>query len=260
MSSTRKIAVVTGVFFLITEIAAIGGLILIGPVLNGADYVVGSGADTRVFLGAFFEVILAIAVIGTSVTLFPILRRQNEGIALGYVSARVLEAVVITVGIISVLSVVTLRQDLAGAADANAASLETVGTSLVAIHDWTFLFGPSFAGGVGTLLLAYLMYRSGLVPRFIAVVGLVGDPLLFASATAQLFGLYEQTSVWPYLAALPIFAWEVTLAIWLIVKGFNPSAIARLQHDITVGELSDGIRHARRSPDASVDTPGSYKE
>jgi hypothetical protein len=203
VGSTRKIALVTGVFFIITEVAAIRGFILYGPVLNGADYVVGSGADTRVFLGAFFEIILAIAVIGTSVTLFPILRRQNEGIALGYVAARVLEAVVITVGIISLLSVVTLRQDLAGAAGANAASLETVGKSLVALHDWTMLFGPSFAGGVGTLLLAYLMYSSRLVPRFIAVMGLVGGPLIFATATGVLFGLYGKFSLWGLVGHSP---------------------------------------------------------
>ena len=154
--STRKTAVVTGVFFIVAAIATIAGLLLYGPVLK-ASYIVGLGADTRVFLGAFAEVITAIAVIGTGVTLFPVIKRQNEGIALGYVVGRLLEATVIVVGAISLVSVVTLRQDLAGTASANAASLVPVGRSLVAIHDWTFLFGPGFAIGVNTLMLAYLM-------------------------------------------------------------------------------------------------------
>ena len=121
--------------------------------------------------------ILAIAGIGTAVTLFPILKRQNEGFALGYVATRVVECTIIVVGIISVLSVVTLRQDLAGATGANAASLETVGTSLVAVKDWTFLFGPGLCAGIGNgILLGYLMYTSRLVPRYLAVLGLVGGP------------------------------------------------------------------------------------
>lgn len=224
--STRKIAVVAGAFFLITEITAIAGRVLYDPVLGHPGYIVGSGADTRVFLGAFSEVILAIAVIGTAVTLYPIVRRQHQSVALGYVCGRLLEAAIIVVGIISVLSVVTLRQDLAGASGRNAAALVTVSKSLVAIHDWTFLFGPDLVLGANTLLLAYLMYRSGLVPRFIALLGLVGGPLICASATAVLFGLYEQVSVWGAIAAIPVFAWEVTLAVWLIAKGFKPSPIA----------------------------------
>ena len=229
MSSPRKIAALAGAFFIIAAVAALAGLALYGPVLSDPRYIVtASGGDVRVLLGAFCEVILAIAVIGTAVTLFPVVRRQNEGIALGYVAGRVVEAVVIVTGIISLLSVVTLRQDLAGAAGANAASLVALGKALVAVHNWTFLFGPGLAIGVNTLMLAYLMYRSGLVPRLIAVLGLIGGPLVFASSAAVLFGLYEQVSVWGSIAAIPVFAWEMSLAVWLIAKGFNPSAIASL--------------------------------
>jgi len=218
--------VVVGVFFIVAAVAAIIGLALEGPVLNDPRYIVGSGDDSRVILGAFFEVILAISVIGTAVTLFPIVKRQDEGIALGYVAGRVVEAVVIVVGIISLLSVVRLRQGFAGATGADAASFVTVGKSLVAIHEWTFLFGPNLALGVNTLLLAYLMYRSRLVPRLIAVLGLIGGPLIFASGTAEMFGLYQQISVWGAIAAIPVFAWEMSLAVCLIVKGFKPSSIA----------------------------------
>ncbi len=224
MSSHRKIALVTGVFFILTFISAIAGLILYGPVLNDPDYVLGAGADTRVQWGAFCEVILAISNIGTAVALFSIVKRVNEGVALGYVATRVLEGTIIVVGIISVLSVVTLRQEFAGAAGANAASPTTAGQSLVAIHDWTFLFGPDFCAGIGNgILLGYLMYTSGLVPRRMALLGVIGGPLAVVSATLTLFGLIEQTSAPDFLLTLPEIAWELSLAIWLIVKGFNPS-------------------------------------
>ena len=226
MSSTRRIAVVAGVFFIVAAVAAIVGLALYGPVLNDPNYIVkGSGNDTRVFLGAFFEVIVAIAVIGTAVTLFPIVKRQNESIALGYVAGRVVESIVIVVGAIGLLSVVTLRRDFARATGANAASLVIVAKSLVVIHNWTFLVGPSLAIGVNTGLLAYLMYRSRLVPRIIPVLGLIGGPVIFAAGTAEMFGLFQQVSVWGAIAAIPVTAWEISLAVYLIVKGFKPSPI-----------------------------------
>ena len=228
MTSPRKIAIAAGVFYLVTHVTSIGALALYGPVLNNPDYIVGAGPDTRVLLGALFEVILALAIVGTAVTLFPVVKRQNEGIALGYVGLRTLEAAIIAVGIVSLLAVVTLRQDLAGAAGTDAGSLVTVGKGLVAVHDWTFLLGPNFVLGTNTVLLAYLMYRSGLVPRFIAVLGLVGGPMVFAWAIGVLFGFYKQVSVWGFVTAVPVFAWELTLAFWLIAKGFKPQAAARL--------------------------------
>jgi hypothetical protein len=217
-AGSRKSAVVAGVFFIVAAAAAIAGLALYDPVLNDSRYVVGSANDTQVLLGAFFEILVVISVVGTAVTLYPIVKRQSEGIALGYVAGRVSEGVIIAVGIISLLSVVTLGQDSAGS---QAGSLMNVSQALVAVHDWTFLLGPGFAIGVNTLMLAYLMYRSGLVPRAIAVIGLVGGPLLFASSTAVLFGLYEQLSAVAGIAAFPVFAWEMSLAVWLIVKGFR---------------------------------------
>ncbi len=225
MTATRKIAVATGMFFLITEVTALAALTLYHPLLHNANYVLGAGADTRVLLGGFFEVILALANIGTAVALYPIVRRQNHSVAIGYVCGRVLEAAVIVVGIISVLAIVTLRQDLAGAAGTDNAALVTVARSLVAMHDWTFLVGPGLVLGVNSLLLAFLMLRSQLVPRAIAVLGLVGGPLIFVSCTASMFGLYEQTSSWGLLAGLPVFAWEVSLAMYLIIKGFRSSPI-----------------------------------
>jgi hypothetical protein len=226
VASSRKIAIAAGVLYLITHVTSVGAVILYGPVLNNASYIVSSGSDTRVLLGAFFEVILAFANVGTAVVLFPVVKWWNEGVALGYVGLRTLESSIIAAGVIPLLVVVTLRQHLMGTAGTDTATLVTLGSTLVAFHNWTFLVGPSFTSGTNTVLMAYLMYRSGLVPRFIPVLGLVGGPLVFAFAAAVLFGLFGQYSVLPAIAAIPEFAWELTLAFWLIIKGFNPSAIA----------------------------------
>jgi hypothetical protein len=164
-----------------------------------------------VLLGAFLELILIIANIGTAVVLFPILKRQNESLALGYVTARVVECAFIAVGILSLLTLVTLRQEAAGA---DAASLVAVGESLVVLHDWTFLLGPGFVVGLGNgLILGYLMYRSGLVPRGMAMLGLIGGPLIIASGVSVLFGVIEAGSVWQGIATIPEFFWELSLGI-----------------------------------------------
>jgi len=226
MTSTRRTAIVAGVFFLITEVTAIAGVLLYGSVLGSPDFIVSPTVDdTGVRAGAFLEVLLAIAVVGTAVTLYPIIKRQNEGMALGHVAGRLIEATIIAVGAISLLAVVTMRHDLAGTTGPEATAAVTVGQSLVAVHNWTFLFGPKLALGVNTVLLAYLMYRSRLVPRAIAVLGLVGGSLIFASGTAVLFGLYEDLSVPGVAAAAPVLAWELSVATWMIVKGFQPSPI-----------------------------------
>ncbi len=230
----QTIARVTGVLFVITFVTSIPPFVLLYvPVVDDPRYIVGAGADTSVLLGAFLELILIIANIGTAVVLFPLLKRQNEILALGYVTARVVECVFIAVGILSVLSVVTLRQEAAGAAGAEAASLLAVGNSLVAVKDWTFLLGPGFFVGVGNgLMLGYLMYKSALVPRAMAMLGLIGGPLIIASGVGVLFGVIEAGSVVQTIATLPEFLWEgFVLGIWLIVRGFNPSAVARLQHE-----------------------------
>ena len=160
--------------------------------------------------------------------------------ALGYVAGRLIEATIIAVGAISLLAVVTMRQDLAGTTGADAATAVTIGQSLIAVHDWTFLFGPKLALGVNTVLLAYLMYRSRLVPRAIAVLGLVGGSLIFASGTAVLFGLYEDLSIPGVAAAAPVLAWELSVATWMIVKGFQPSPITA---DLTANSRQPAYQH-----------------
>ena len=182
MTFTRKVSLITGVAFIITFVASIpAAFYFYAPVLDNADYILGAGADTRVGWGAVLEVILVVANIATAVVLYPVVKRQNEGVALGYVAARTFESTMIAVGIIAMLAVVTLRQEVAGAADA--ASSVALGQSLVAVHDWTFLLGPGILPGIGNgLLLGYLMYRSELVPKGMAVLGMVAGTLLIASA------------------------------------------------------------------------------
>ena len=223
----QKIARVTGVLFLITFITAIPAYFFYVPVLDDPRYIVGAaGADNNVQWGAFLELLLIIANIGTAVVLYPVVRRQNEILALGYVTARIVECVFIAVGILSLLTVVTLRQEAAGA---DTTSLVAVGESLVALHDWTRLLGPGFVVGVGNgLMLGYLMYRSVLVPRPMAMLGLIGGPLIIASGVAVLLGVIEAGSVWQAIATIPEFVWELSLGIWLIVKGFNSSALASM--------------------------------
>ena len=175
MSSSRKTALIAGALCVITFLTSIpAALLLYIPVLDRANYIVGAGADTRVALGAFLGVLLIVANVGTAVVLFPVLKRQNEPLALGYVTARIIESTFIAICIGSLLAVVTLRKDVGGTGGAG--TLVAVGRSLVAIHDWTFLLGPGWVVGVGNgLILGYLMYRSGLVPRRMAMLAAAKD-------------------------------------------------------------------------------------
>ncbi len=224
MNPLRRTASLAGWLFIVTFVASIPAyFILYAPLLDHPNYIVGAGADNRIAFGALLEMIVIVANIGTAVVLFPILKRQNESLALGYVTARVVESVFIGVGILSLMAVVTLRQDV-GAAGGD--SLVIVGRSLVAIHDWTFLLGPGWVVGVGNgLILGYLMYRSELVPRRMTWLGLIGGPLIILSGTLVLFDVIEPGSSAQAIATIPEFFWELSLGIYLIVKGFRPSPI-----------------------------------
>ena len=228
MDSLRKTALVAGVFYLLTFVS-IPTLALYGSV-RAPNYVVGPGPDTSVLLGVFLEMIVALAGICTAVTLYPVVKRQNEGVALGFVGARVLEAATIYAGIVSLLSVVTLRQAGGGA------GALVAGQALVAQYYWTFLFGQSFIPAVNAVLLGSLMYQSRLVPRVLPVLGFIGAGLLVAAWTLTLFGVLGQVSPATALAALPIAAWEFSLGVYLVVKGFKPSPI-------TAGIAATSTRH-----------------
>lgn len=226
MKSTRGNAVVVGVFFVLAAVAAVVGLALYQPALGDPQYVLGAGADTQILLGGLLEVVLAVSCIGTAATIYPVIRAHAPSAAIGYVAGRLLEAAVICVGIVATLALVTLRQDRAAGVEGTAddGALVAVAHGLVAVHDWTFLLGPGLVIGLNSLVLAAVVHRAHLVPRAITVLGLVGGPLVLASSTLVLFGVYPQVSPVAMAAAVPVAAWEMSLAVYLIAKGYRTPA------------------------------------
>jgi uncharacterized protein DUF4386 len=228
MDPLRRTALIAGLCYLVTFVS-IPTLRLYTPVLNDPNYIVGPGPDTPIVVGGALEMIVALAGIGTAIVLYPVVKRQNEAAALGFVGARVLEAAGITAGVVALMSIVTLRQ-----AGVGPEALVT-GQALVANYGWAFLLSQSLIPVVNALLLGSLLYRSGLVPRILPLVGLIGAPLLLASDVAVLFGLWDRVSAPSGLLALPIAAWEFSLGVYLTVKGFKPSPITA---DRPKGELT----------------------
>jgi Domain of unknown function (DUF4386) len=223
MSPLRRTALVAGVFYLVTFVS-IPTLFLYSHV-KSTDYITSTGPDTGVLVGCFLEVLVAIAGIGTAVTLFPVVKRQNQALALGFVASRTLEAAMIFTGVASLLSLVTLRQDLGSAAGADAASLVSLGASHVATYNWAFTLGQSLMPGVNAILLGTLLYRSRLVPRLLPTLGLVGAPLHISAVVLTMFGVIDRVGTVAGIAVLPIATWELSLGIYLVVKGFKPSPI-----------------------------------
>jgi len=225
MGALQKPGRIAGLWFIGTFVFSIPAALLYEPVLNAADYILGEGLDARISLGALLEVLLAIANIATAVVFFPVLKRVNEAVALGYVASRTIESGIIVTGLISLMSLVTLRNNVTGTSG-DTASLDIAGQTLVGLHDWTFLLGPQFCAGFGNgILLGYLMYRSGLVPRGMALLGLIGGPLAFIGGVLVLFGVFGQPSG-PLIALTVVeFVWEASLAIYLTVKGYRPSPL-----------------------------------
>jgi hypothetical protein len=233
MQSTRNPGRIAGVWFILTFVFSIPTLWFYSPVLNHHNYILGSGDDTRIAIGALFEVLLVIANIATAVVFFPILKRQSERLALGYVASRIFESSIIAVGLVCLMAVVTLRQDL-HASSGDTTSIVITGRTLLAVHDWTFLLGPTFCAGFGNgILLGYLMYRSGLVPRRMAMIGLVGGPLAFLAGTLALVGAYDLGSSAQFVLTVPEVIWEAALGIYLTVKGYRPSPILDRTVDLT---------------------------
>ena len=235
----RRTARIVGGLYLLTFVS-IPTLGLYEPIKDHADFVLGAGSDTGVLWGALLEVVVGLAGISTAVVLFPLLRRQNQAAALGLVAARLVETTLIFVSVAGLLTVVTLRNDVAGTADADPASLVTTGHTLAATYDWTFLLSQSLAPVFNALCLGYVLYRSGLVPRVLPTLGLIGAPLLLAADIAIFFGVFDRTGPIA-LAAVPIAAWEFSLGVYLTVKGFKPSAVAALPSAV-------GDRNSQLSP------------
>jgi hypothetical protein len=220
MNSLRKHSLVAGLFYLLTFVS-IPTLALYSSV-RGPTFVAGPGPDSPVILGVLLEMIVALAGIGTAAALYPVVKRQGEARAVGFVASRVLEAATIYVGIVSLMSIVTLRR-----AGAGAGALAT-GQGLAAQYHWTFFFAQSFIPAINAVLLGSLLYESRLVPRWLPVLGFVGATLLVASWFAILFGFFEAISPTAAVTALPIAVWEFSLGIYLTFWGFKPSPSPRI--------------------------------
>jgi len=238
----RKTAALTGWLMVITFVTSIPAyFILYAPVRENPDYITGGGPDptASVALGAVLELVLIIANVGTAVVLFPVLKRQSEAGALSYVAARLVEGIFIAVGIVSLLAFLFMRQE--GTAGTDAA----LGEVFVAIHDRSFLIGPGiFAGVANGMILGYLMYRSGLVPRGMAMLGLIGGPLVAASGIAIMFDVTERGSTLQAVATIPEFFWELSFGIYLIAKGFRPSPILAIDPTVRIPESPSAARES----------------
>lgn len=221
---TRRTALVAGVLYLVTFISSIPAVFLLDPALTNPAYILGDGPDGMVRLGAFLDLVNILALIGTAVALFSVVKRQHEGFALGFVTTRMFEAAVLAVGVLTMLSIVTMR-GTGGSGDE--ASLVTVGESLVAIRDWSFIVGTGMAAA-NALMLGTLMYRSRLVPRAIPTLGLIGVVTFGSWVVANILGVTETGTPWHTIGVAPIFFWELILGLWMAIKGFGAPAVAAL--------------------------------
>lgn len=226
MSPYRMTSLIAGVLYLITFVS-IPTLAIYGPV-KSSNYILSIGPDTSAIIGGILEIIVALAGISTAVVLFPVIRKQNERLALGLVAARILESGTIFVGVAFLLSIVTLRQ--AGAGPDALASSHT----LVALYDRIFLLGQSFMPAICDLLLGILLYQSRLVPRGLALIGILGAPVLLVGYFAVLFGFLGQHDPLAGMTAIPVALFEFSLGIYLVIKGFNATAIDPVYDPVTV--------------------------
>lgn len=221
MKAKRKVAAIIGILFLLAAITSIIGVMLYIPILSNSNYIIKAPIqETQILWGAFFEIILALSVVGTAIMLYPVLKDYNESLALGAVCFRTLESAIIIIGILCLLTITALNHGYSATLE-DKTEYQMAGKLLLAMHNWTFLFGPNLLLGPSTMITAFLLYRSKLVPRPVAIFGLIGGPLIFICAILVIFGVFSQVSIWGALFALPVFGYEMSLTIWLVTKGFN---------------------------------------
>lgn len=225
VTTDRRGAAIVGILFILATVSAILGLIFYQPILSSPDYLINGAAHAnQVILGALMELVLVCTAIGTAIGLFPVLRPYGERVALTHICFRFLEASVITIGVVAVLSLLTLSQDYVAADSPDAAAYQVSGALLHAAYKWTSMLGPLFFLGINTAMYSYLLYKSKLVPRPLSIMGLTGAVLVFCYALLVIFGLAVQGAAPFILLAMPIAAYEMILASWLIIKGFAPAA------------------------------------
>ena len=237
MNSNKKTARIVGVLFIIGTVAGILSVVFSGSILDAPDYLIKVSAnESQVIIGALFVLIMAFACTGIAIWLYPVIRKHNEALALGSVGFRLIEGVFHLVGVIGLLSLLTLSQEYVKAGAPDASYFQTSGTLLLAARDWAGVLG-SFAFILGALMYYYVFYQSKLIPRWLSVWGLIGVPFWIAEILLSMFGFVDPFSTTVILLDLPIAVNEMVLAVWLIVKGFNSSAIASLSAKTDINEI-----------------------
>ncbi len=222
MDLYKKTAIIVGVLFIIATVTSVIGGLLVEAIIDAPDDLVNvSENENQVIIGLLLELTWAASAVGITVLMFPILKKQNEGLALGYVGARIFEGFIATVGAISGLLLISLSQEFVIAGAPDATYFQAFGTLLLGARDLAWWIGPMIVFALSALIFNYLLYHSKLIPRWLSVWGFIGGTLLLAEGLLGMFSL----TISPVLAA-PIAVQEMVLAVWLIVKGFNPSAIA----------------------------------
>jgi len=232
MSSVRKSALVAGLLYLVTFIAGIPPSFLYEPILSSSGYILGAGPDAMVGLAVVLDIITGLAGIGTAVALYSVVRRHHEGMALGFVTTRIIECAIIAVGAFGLITVAGLRQ-LGSTADAG--TYTAIQQTLVTTYNWAHVFGPGLMPVFNGLLIGTLMYQTRLIPRAIPVLGVIAAPILLVSTLGVVFGINDGMSLWTGLSTIPIFFWELSFGLWMTFKGFNASApvLAKLPPEMT---------------------------
>jgi hypothetical protein len=255
MSAMRKTALVAGILYLATFLSSIPAVFLQGAVFDNPNFILGGGgADTLVRFGALLDIVNGLTAIGTAVALYSVVKRQHEGLAIGFVSSRLFEAATLFIGIVSVFAIVTLRETSTVGADP--ATLVTIQRSLLAVRDWSFVLGTGVPA-LNAFLLGWLMYRSRLVPRAIPVLGLIGAPLFTSWIIGYIFGITEGGSAWHAIAVAPIFFWELFLGLWMTFKGFRKEAPLMVEAAAEDAARPDGSATVSGSPIGVASTAGA---
>ena len=220
MSFNKSDAKITGCFFIIAAVSSIIGLKLYDPILSDSNFIVAANNHyNQIVFGAINELILAVAATGTGIMLYPVLKRFNESMGIGYLSFRLLEVVFIIIGIVSMLTVLSISESYVNGAISGRADAQNLGITFIALHKWTFMLGPNFMLAINTFIYSYVFYKTKLIPSNLARLGLLASFLIMTAAILELFGIIEQISTWGILLAVPIALFEMTLAIYLITKG-----------------------------------------
>ena len=221
MNTNIKTARIVGALFIVATVAYSLGVVLLDPILGGTDYLTNVSANENILIiGAFLVLIDAVAVAGIAIVIYPVLKKHNEALAIGYVGARIGESVLFSVNVITILTLLTLSQEFVKAGAPDASYYQTLGTVLLAAGNWAYLLGLGLAFAISALILNFVLYQSKLIPRWLSGWGLVGAALVFANYLLESFGINPVEILF-----LPIAVQEMVFAVWLIVKGFNLSAI-----------------------------------